>query len=70
MFQNLFENCTLIVHKDFTHVVRREQLLLGALQRRAERSGGQTYHALQLQLFEAGKFKRVFAYLSGPNALV
>jgi hypothetical protein len=73
MFQNLFENYTLIVHKDFTHVVRREQFLLGAVQRRADGFGGQTYHALQLQLFyldEAGKFKRVFAYLSGPNALV
>ena len=74
MFENLFQNYKVIVHKDFTHVVDVENNACSA-QYNVELTdpAGNLTKLSNCNFFyldDAGKFKRVFVYMSGPNVLV
>jgi hypothetical protein len=74
MFENLFENYNIIVHKDFTHVVDVENNACSA-QFNVELTdpAGKLTRLSNCNFFyldDADKFKRVFVYMSGPNVLV
>jgi hypothetical protein len=74
MFENLFENYKIILHKDFTHVVDVESNACSA-QFNVELTdpAGKLTKLSNCNFFyldDAGKFKRVFVYMSGPNVLV
>jgi ketosteroid isomerase-like protein len=73
MFENLFNNYTFMVHKDFTHVVDVEHercaaqfnvVLVG--------TDGREIHMSNCNFFylEGGKFKRVYVYMMAENVLV
>ncbi|MEM4412688.1 MAG: nuclear transport factor 2 family protein [Candidatus Caldarchaeum sp.] len=73
MFENLFQNYSFMVHKDFTHVVDTERercaaqfdvILVGADGRQITMSNCNFFY------LEQGKFKRVEVYMSGENVLV
>ena len=74
MFRNLFDNYRTIVHKDFVHVVDVERNACAA-QFNVELTdpAGNLTKMSNCNFFyldDAGKFKRVFVYMSGPNVLV
>jgi hypothetical protein len=74
MFENLFENYKIILHKDFTHVVDVESNACSA-QFNVELTdpAGKLTKLSNCNFFylvDAGKFKRVFVYMSGPNVLI
>jgi hypothetical protein len=74
MFRNLFDNYKIIVHKDFVHVVDVERNACAA-QFNVELTdpAGNLTKMSNCNFFyldDAGKFKRVFVYMSGPNVLV
>ena len=74
MFENLFENYKVIVHKDFVHVVDTENNACSA-QFNVELTdeAGKLTKMSNCNFFyldDDGKFKRVFVYMSGPNVLV
>ncbi|MCS7158634.1 MAG: nuclear transport factor 2 family protein [Blastocatellia bacterium] len=73
MFENLFDNYSFMVHKDFTHVVDVERgrcaaqfdvILIAADGRQINMSNCNFFY------LEQGKFKRVDVYMSGENVLV
>jgi SnoaL-like domain len=74
MFANLFENYKVIVHKDFAHVVDVERNACAAQfnVELIDPAGNLTKlsNCNFFYLDEAGKFKRVFVYMSGENVLV
>lgn len=74
MFENLFENYKVIVHKDFVHVVDPENNACSAQfnVELADPAGNLTKlsNCNFFYLDEHGKFKRVFVYMSGPNVLI
>jgi SnoaL-like domain len=74
MFENLFENYKVIVHKDFTHVVDVENNACAAqFNVELTDAAGNLTKLSNCNFFyldDAGKFKRVFVYMSGPNVLV
>jgi hypothetical protein len=72
--RKMFENYKIIVHKDFTHVVDVENNACSA-QFNVELTdpAGKLTRLSNCNFFyldDAGKFKRVFVYMSGPNVLV
>jgi hypothetical protein len=74
MFENLFENYKVILHKDFAHVVDTENNACSA-QFNVELTSpaGNLTRLSNCNFFyfnDNGKFKRVFVYMSGPNVLV
>jgi SnoaL-like domain len=74
VFEDLFEKYKIIVHKDFTHVVDVESNACSA-QFKVELTdpAGKLTRLSNCNFFyldDAGKFKRVFVYMSGPNVLV
>jgi len=72
--RKMFENYKIILHKDFTHVVDVESNACSA-QFNVELTdpAGKLTKLSNCNFFyldDAGKFKRVFVYMSGPNVLV
>jgi hypothetical protein len=70
----MFENYKVIVHKDFVHVVDTENNVCSA-QFNVELTdpAGNLTKLSNCNFFyldDRGKFKRVFAYMSGANVLV
>jgi hypothetical protein len=70
----MFENYKIILHKDFTHVVDVESNACSA-QFNVELTdpAGKLTKLSNCNFFyldDAGKFRRVFVYMSGPNVLV
>ena len=74
MFENLFENYKVIVHKDFAPVVDTEDNACSAQfnVELTDPTGNLTKlsNCNFFYLDDNGKFKRVFVYMSGPNVLV
>jgi hypothetical protein len=74
MFENLFENYKVIVHKDFVHVVDTENNACSAQfnVELTDPAGNLTTlsNCNFFYLDESGKFKRVFVYMSGANVLL
>ncbi|HEX5431341.1 MAG TPA: nuclear transport factor 2 family protein [Bryobacteraceae bacterium] len=74
MFENLFENYQVIVHRDFVHVVDVENNACAAQFNVELTDPDGNFTKLSncnfFYLDDAGKFKRVFVYMSGPNVLV
>jgi hypothetical protein len=74
MFESLFENYKIILHKDFAHVLDVESNVCSAQFSVELTDPVGTLTKLSNRNFfyldDAGKFKRVFVYTSGPNVLV
>jgi hypothetical protein len=74
MFANLFENYTKIVHKDFVHVADIEgNAVASQFNVELVDHAGKLTTLSNCNFFyldDAGKFERVFVYMSGPNVLV
>jgi SnoaL-like domain len=74
MFENLFENYKVIVHKEFVHVadVARNACAAQFNVELTDPAGKLTRmsNCNFFYLDDAGKFARVFVYMSGPNVLV
>ncbi len=74
MFANLFQNYKVIVHKDFTHVIDVEGNACAAQfnVELVDPAGNLTKlsNCNFFYLDDAGKFRRVLVYMSGPNVLV
>lgn len=72
MFENLFRNYATIVHSDFSHVVDVEQERCAAqfdVELTAPDGQKTRMSNCNVHLFENGKFKRVYVYMSGENIL-
>ena len=73
MFENLFQNYKVIVHKDFVHVVDVQQERCAAqfnVELVAPDGKKTNLSNCNVHYFENGKFKRVYVYMSGENVLV